>query len=191
MERATVAMNVNLKKRNIRKKRKMSEEWRKINLEGKRCVYYVSNEGGVKSISKKYLDNDKLVKPYLCKNGYYYVDVDNRTITVHSLIAKAFLEPQPSLTHTIDHIDRNPANNHLSNLRWATKSQQLQNSSKYRHDIAEKDPIIRKKIIHQQCREKLGYYEKVQCECGKSYVKYRKSRHEKTAYHQKHINNNL
>lgn len=169
----------------------IAEEWKKLNIEGNRCVYHVSNHGRVKSVSKKYGDNEKLVKPWISGNGYYYIDIGNRTKTVHGLITETFLESRPSLNHTIDHIDRNPSNNHISNLRWATKSEQQRNSSSYRDDISEKDPILRRKIIMMESREKLGYYDKVQCPCGKTYQRYRKSRHESTAYHQKHINNNL
>ena len=167
------------------------EQWKKVNLEGKRCVYYVSNEARVKSISKKYEDNHKLVKPYMTKRGYYHVDINNRNMKLHTLIASSFLEPQPSLNHTIDHIDRNPLNNHVSNLRWATKSEQIQNSSRYRDDIAETDPKLRRKIMAIESRIKLGYHDNIECPCGKTYQRYRKSRHESTAYHQKHINSNL
>jgi hypothetical protein len=167
------------------------EEWRKVSTEGKRCFYYVSNHGRIKSLSKKYRDNERLVKPYLSGCGYYYVDIGNRNQRFHSIIANAFLEPQPTLTHTIDHIDRNPSNNHLSNLRWATKSEQRENSSNYRHDIQEKDPKLRMKIIMKQSKDKLGYNDKVQCDCGKTYQRIRKTKHEATSYHQKRTNNNL
>lgn len=165
------------------------EEWKKVSLEGKRCLYYVSNEGRVKSISKKYRDNERLVKPYLSGCGYYYVDVGNRSQRLHNLIASSFLESQPTLTHTIDHIDRNPANNHLSNLRWATKSEQRQNSTSYRHDIIEMDMKKRNNIITKQSKIKLGYFDKIECPCGKTYQRIRKNRHEESTYHKKRVYN--
>ena len=43
------------------------------------------------------------------------------------LVCLAFRGRQPSKLHTVDHIDRNPSNNHESNLRWATKAEQKAN----------------------------------------------------------------
>ena len=45
----------------------------------------------------------------------------------HVLVALAFLGPRPTPSHTVDHIDRDISNNKLSNLRWATRRQQLLN----------------------------------------------------------------
>lgn len=42
---------------------------------------------------------------------------------VHRLIAAAWLPPQPSPRHEIDHRDENRANNRPDNLRWVTKRQ--------------------------------------------------------------------
>jgi hypothetical protein len=48
---------------------------------------------------------------------------------VHRLVLLAFVGPPPTSKHTGDHIDRNPKNNVLQNMRWATKEEQIRNSS--------------------------------------------------------------
>jgi len=45
-----------------------------------------------------------------------------RTPVVHRLMGNAFL-PNPNNLPEIDHIDRNPQNNHISNLRWVSMSE--------------------------------------------------------------------
>lgn len=172
------------------------EQYKKIEnelIQTDKLFYYISNLGNVKSVHK--INNtEKLLKPTLRKDGYYIIEIGYKQCLVAKLMGETFLAKRESPSHTIDHIDRNPSNNHLSNLRWASKSEQSQNTSTYRHDIQEKDPKLRRKIIEKQSRDKLGYNDKVQCECGKTYMKCKKLRHIRTDYHQRHIqnqNNNL
>lgn len=65
-------------------------------------------------------------KPYLNKsNGYLTVDLysNNKSVkvTIHRLLAETFL-PNPDNKPCVDHKDGNRQNNSLSNLRWATFS---------------------------------------------------------------------
>lgn len=53
------------------------------------------------------------------------------TKNVHVLVAETFLGPRPTKKHHCCHIDGNPLNNSLENLKWAT---QVENEShKYLH----------------------------------------------------------
>jgi hypothetical protein len=51
-------------------------------------------------------------------------------VAVHRLVGMAFLQPVEGKT-TIDHIDQNPSNNDLSNLRWADQTDQCINRGQY------------------------------------------------------------
>lgn len=53
------------------------------------------------------------------KLGYKVIVISGKRYKVHRLIAETFLE-NPDNLPIIDHIDRNPSNNDISNLRWAT-----------------------------------------------------------------------
>lgn len=71
------------------------------------------------------------------------VDLRNRygrkTCKVHRLIAEAFLDKPDPDHYLVDHIDGNASNNHISNLRWATPSQNTLNGKHKK----ENDPWLR------------------------------------------------
>ncbi len=60
-------------------------------------------------------------------DGYEYVYIDSRTCAVHILVALAFLGPCPA-GMTVNHIDLNKSNNHVSNLEYRTFSGQMQHA---------------------------------------------------------------
>ena len=63
-------------------------------------------------------------------NGYRFIMCKGKKFSVHSIVAELFLQPKPSDSHTIDHINRDRSDNRIENLRWANKSEQRENQSR-------------------------------------------------------------
>jgi len=112
----------------------MKEIWKPV--EGFEGLYEVSNLGQVKSL-ERYIENngglqrrhEKILKQnttsghcsvILCKGGKTYHRL------VHRLVATAFI-PNPDNKPVVDHIDTNPLNNNLQNLRWVTAQENCLN----------------------------------------------------------------
>lgn len=101
----------------------LEEEWRPV--AGFEKLYEVSNLGNVRSIQFHGKKRLKLMTLTSDKRGYKYVklrDWSNSTgkpYQVHGLVAEAFL-PNPDNRPQVDHIDTDPSNNVVTNLRWVT-----------------------------------------------------------------------
>lgn len=88
--------------------------------------YWFSNYARVYSSIRNTIINGHVVV------GYTHVSLTSdsgksRGYRLHALIAKLFIGPKSHPGMTVDHIDQNPANNCVWNLRWATKTEQCQN----------------------------------------------------------------
>lgn len=89
------------------------EIWNDIfGFEGK---YQVSNYGRVKS-------KRCILKPNLCDNGYYFVNLYDSNIRhhkkyIHRLVAETFII-NPNNLPCINHIDEDKTNNRVDNLEW-------------------------------------------------------------------------
>lgn len=116
-------------------------EWRKI--EG--WPYSVSNDGHIRNDRTGFvLKMHKMPKGYmkvlLCDKGR------EQYKTVHRLVAEAFI-PNPDGKPQVNHIDGNKQNNHVSNLEWATNSEnQLHSWDVLGKKPAEDNPINRKPV---------------------------------------------
>ncbi len=148
--------------------------------------YEVSNFGRV--FSKK---SDKFLKPLLLKIGYLqvslYKDNKKKSMYVHRLVAFAFID-NPESKPMIDHIDQNRQNNTVSNLRWATNSENQQNT-KRTLPLGNLTGEERQKAAYQHYRDTKKYYCPL-CDLAFSSLNDLK-RHNKTKGHQKKIQANI
>lgn len=100
-------------------------------------LYEISTFIRLKNIKTKYItDGHKSLDKYLhvTPTNDYGLKINS---TIHKLVALSFI-PNPENKSTIDHIDRNRENNHVSNLRRATHSEQIANrtlTSKSKNNI--------------------------------------------------------
>ena len=62
------------------------------------------------------------------KDGYLVVNRFGKIHRVHRVICRAFHGESPSKRPYVDHIDRNPAHNSASNLRWVSPGENNDNT---------------------------------------------------------------
>ena len=98
-----------------------NEVWKEI--DGLDSRYFISTEGRVLSLC---MDGYKLMHPFICGDGYYYVDLrkDGKDLKsrVHRLVAEAFID-NPEDKPIVHHRDTNRRNNKASNLQWMTEAE--------------------------------------------------------------------
>ena len=110
------------------------EIWKDI--KGYEGYYQISNLGNVKSIKRKNVPNDMVLKSRKLQNGYNYIllwkDRKSKHFLIHRLVAEAFVEGDKSLQ--VDHIDGNKNNNYYLNLRYVTGKENINNpNTKYKN----------------------------------------------------------
>ena len=76
------------------------------------------------------IGSDKFVTTSMHHSGYYYIALNGRSYQLHRILAKHFI-PNPDNLPQVDHIDRNPLNNSIENLRWVSNSDNLRNRGRY------------------------------------------------------------
>ena len=77
------------------------------------------------------------MKPTLRKNGYLVFNLQCPSLTdkgyfntsVHQIVTECYLGPCPA-GYEVDHIDENKQNNHISNLQYLTKEENILKSAK-------------------------------------------------------------
>jgi hypothetical protein len=120
--------------------------------EFKICIedYEVSNFGNVR---KKLKNGEyKIINCSITNVGYKYFQLNRnkkrKNYMIHQLVALHFIGMR-SDNKVIDHIDLNPLNNNVSNLRYVSQKENCYNHPRVNKDVEEKDPKLRRKIIQK------------------------------------------
>jgi hypothetical protein len=117
------------------------EIWKEIpGFEG---LYEASTYGRIKSLPKEWLTgkgkgiikkhNGKILNQFNCKDykrlTLYRHKSGQKSWSVHRLIALTFI-PNPNNYPDVMHLDDNPSNNHVDNLRWGTEDHNMKDMLK-------------------------------------------------------------
>ena len=148
----------------------MKQEFRKIPSLDFR--YEVSKEGVVRNIKSK-----KIKKQFITKFGYYrtnyavnksnphYKKGQGWDRPLHQLVMECWGNPPPTPNHVIDHIDRNKLNNNITNLRWVTCSENMNNQDKEivrkNNSLAQRNSENKKRVpvilVNSKTKEKFQF----------------------------------
>ena len=115
-----------------------NEIWKDI--KGFEGIYQVSNEGRIKSLTRKVKANNDgeytrlelVLTPMISSKGYQRVSLCKNGVSkialIHRLVAEAFIPNENNLPQ-INHKDENKLNNHAENLEWCDNRYNLRYSS--------------------------------------------------------------
>lgn len=144
-------------------------------IDGYERKYIITSTGHVFSVTRRdrfhRVSGGGEVLQSLTTVGYHFValykDGVGKQFYVHKLVAQAFL-PNPENKPEVDHLDNNKDNNDLSNLRWVTHKENMNNpitrqrmldeSYKHASQVGENNPFSRKIAAYDLDGNLVGVY---------------------------------
>lgn len=107
-----------------------NERWKDV--VGYEGLYQVSDMGKVFGYKR-----ERMLKPYLCvRGGYPQVilckDGKRKHKQIHHLILDTFVGLRPTPEHEARHLDGNPKNSILINLKWGTRSENVRDAVEHK-----------------------------------------------------------
>lgn len=146
----------------------ITEKWKDI--PGYQGLYRISNYGRVLLLEREWITarwltrhRPKRIAKQSASTNYYRVTLTKngkqKSTDVHRLVAEAFI-PNPENKRTVNHKDGNKLNNHISNLEWATYSENAKHAfrTNLRNQDGSKNPYsVTIEIFHKAvCLGKWG-----------------------------------
>ena len=109
-----------------------NEIWKDVIICDVITGFKVSNFGRIKN--EKSIRKGKILKGTKCQGNYIIIDISynngieiiRKSKRLHHLVAIAFI-PNPENKPEVDHIDTNVSNNNVTNLRWSTRKENMNN----------------------------------------------------------------
>lgn len=149
------------------------EIWKEI--QGYEGLYAVSNRGRVKNLM-----SGKVLKNVIVPHGYAKVGLCKgggkiKQITVHKLVAEAFI-PNPLNLPQVNHKDECKNNNNMNNLEWVTASQNNKHSAHTKscriNQLSLDGEFIRQWESSMQIKRELGFDNSSIIQCCKGNKRY-------------------
>ena len=113
------------------------EKW--VPLVEYKNFYEVSSFGGVRSVDRSFINKSGVLKKYKGRiikqrlsptTGYLTVNIFQYPVSVHRLVAKAFID-NPLNKKCVNHINSIRSDNSISNLEWCTQSENILHGFKH------------------------------------------------------------
>lgn len=106
-------------------------EWRTV--AGSCDLYEINRAGQVRRKATEHTPAGKPLAPNPDRRGYIRAHLSlpegrQKSLKVHRALLEAFVGPPPSPGMFALHADDNPANNDLSNLRWGTRRENIEDA---------------------------------------------------------------